>query len=161
MVAAIHLRRWHDMVATLLETAYSEASIPKRWGGLVVAIPSVCSMSARIIEGDAPARQSDLFALERPFNEREERRFGFLDARTGCPQRNHYSSNLRGERLRVYDLGYGDGIASLADDAGMFANLYDPEADAIASYNEAVREVGKRVKAGAPVPDFFLSDRAF
>jgi hypothetical protein len=33
---------------------------------------------------------------------------------------------------------------------------YDPEADAIGSYNDAVRAVGAQVKAGAPVPEFLL-----
>mgnify|MGYP001616039638 FL=1 len=35
---------------------------------------------------------------------------------------------------------------------------WDAEADAIGSYNDAVQAIGERVKAGAPVPDFFLSD---
>lgn len=32
-------------------------------------------------------------------------------------------------------------------------------ADAIGSYNDAVAAIGARVKAGQPVPDFFLSDK--
>jgi hypothetical protein len=36
---------------------------------------------------------------------------------------------------------------------------YDEAADARDSYIEAVRSIGERVKAGEPVPDFFLSDK--
>lgn len=36
---------------------------------------------------------------------------------------------------------------------------YDPEVDAIGCYNDAVRAIGAKVKAGAPVPEFFLSQR--
>ena len=38
------------------------------------------------------------------------------------------------------------------------AKPYDEAADARGSYDEAVRAIGERVKSGAPVPDFFLSD---
>jgi hypothetical protein len=37
---------------------------------------------------------------------------------------------------------------------------YDAVADAMGSYYEAVREIGERVKAGEPVPEFFRSGRA-
>jgi site-specific DNA-methyltransferase (adenine-specific) len=37
---------------------------------------------------------------------------------------------------------------------------YDPTADAIGSYNDAVRAIGERVRAGEPVPGFFLSKTA-
>jgi N6-adenosine-specific RNA methylase IME4 len=36
--------------------------------------------------------------------------------------------------------------------------VFDPEADARDSYDLAVREIGAKVKAGAPVPPFFLSE---
>lgn len=36
---------------------------------------------------------------------------------------------------------------------------YDPEADAIGSYYDAIRAIGAAVKAGAPVPAFMLSER--
>ena len=34
---------------------------------------------------------------------------------------------------------------------------YDAEADCVGSYHEAVRVIGARVRAGEPVPAFFLS----
>jgi N6-adenosine-specific RNA methylase IME4 len=37
--------------------------------------------------------------------------------------------------------------------------VYDEDADALGSYNDAVAAIGARVKAGEPVPDFFLSDK--
>lgn len=36
---------------------------------------------------------------------------------------------------------------------------FDDHADSLASYHEAVRAIGEKVKAGAPVPQFFLSGR--
>jgi|HubBroStandDraft_4_1064222.scaffolds.fasta_scaffold942238_2 DnaJ-class molecular chaperone len=36
---------------------------------------------------------------------------------------------------------------------------YDAEADCIGSYNDAVRAIGARIKAGAPVPPFFQRDK--
>ncbi len=36
---------------------------------------------------------------------------------------------------------------------------YDPELDSLESYNAAVRAIGEQVKAGAPVPEFFLSEK--
>ena len=32
---------------------------------------------------------------------------------------------------------------------------YDPQQDAVDSYHEAIREIGARVRAGAPIPDLF------
>jgi site-specific DNA-methyltransferase (adenine-specific) len=37
---------------------------------------------------------------------------------------------------------------------------FDETADAIGSYNDAVAAVGERVKAGSPIPDFFLPEAA-
>ena len=37
---------------------------------------------------------------------------------------------------------------------------YDPDADARACYTEAIRAIRERVKAGAPVPAFLLSEKA-
>jgi len=36
---------------------------------------------------------------------------------------------------------------------------FDADADSIGSYNAAVAAVGKRVKAGTPVPAFFLKQQ--
>ncbi|MGD9613777.1 MAG: MT-A70 family methyltransferase [Alphaproteobacteria bacterium] len=36
---------------------------------------------------------------------------------------------------------------------------YDEQVDALESYNDGVREVGRRVKAGAPLPDMFIPSR--
>lgn len=36
---------------------------------------------------------------------------------------------------------------------------FDEHADSLASYNDAVRAIGERVKAGEPLPDFFRSER--
>lgn len=72
-----------------------------------------------------------------------------------------YAADIR-ERLAHYE---GEGRHSLASKArrtedkplgGLFAPPYDEAADARDSYTEAVRVIGERVKAGAPVPDFFL-----
>ena len=66
------------------------------------------------------------------------------------------------ERLAFYE---GEGRHSLASKArrtadkplgGLFERPYDEAADARGSYDEAVRAIGERVKAGEPVPDFFL-----
>ena len=53
----------------------------------------------------------------------------------------------------------GHASRPIADDGPLFAPAYNPEADAIGSYNDAVRAVGERVKAGEPVPEFFLSGK--
>jgi site-specific DNA-methyltransferase (adenine-specific) len=74
-----------------------------------------------------------------------------------------YVADIR-ERMAHYE---GTGRHSLASKArrtqdkplgGLFEQPYDEVADARGSYDEAVRAVGERVKAGAPVPDFFLGD---
>jgi hypothetical protein len=75
-----------------------------------------------------------------------------------------YVADIR-ERMAHYE---GSGRHSLASKArrqqdkplgGLFERPYDEVADARDSYNEAARVIGERVKAGAPIPDFFLSDR--
>ncbi len=48
-------------------------------------------------------------------------------------------------------------LAATAKEEERFLRPYDAEADAIHSYNEAVKAIGERVKAGEPVPDFFRS----
>jgi site-specific DNA-methyltransferase (adenine-specific) len=75
-----------------------------------------------------------------------------------------YVADIR-ERMAHYE---GSGRHSLASKArrqqdkplgGLFEQPYDEVADARGSYDEAVRVIGESVKAGAPVPDFFLSDQ--
>lgn len=76
-----------------------------------------------------------------------------------------YVADIR-ERMAHYE---GAGRHSLASKArrvqnkpigGLFTQSeYDEAADARGSYDEAVRAIGERVKAGAPVPDFFRSDK--
>jgi len=39
------------------------------------------------------------------------------------------------------------------------APRFDPDLDSLLSYNTAVEAVGDKVKAGAPVPEFFLSEK--
>lgn len=72
-----------------------------------------------------------------------------------------YVADIR-ERMAHYE---GEGRHSLASKArrtqdtplgGLFAEPFDEGADARASYDEAVRAIGERVKAGEPVPPFFL-----
>jgi len=54
------------------------------------------------------------------------------------------------------------GAATLEGDGRTFAAVaeervpFDADADSLGSYHDAVAAVGKRVKAGAPVPKFFL-----
>ena len=43
--------------------------------------------------------------------------------------------------------------------AAMREDDFDEEADAIACYYEAIAEIGKAVRAGAPVPEFLLPQR--
>lgn len=43
--------------------------------------------------------------------------------------------------------------------ADAIAWALNAQADATGSYNDAVKAVGESVKAGTPVPDFFLSQR--
>jgi hypothetical protein len=55
--------------------------------------------------------------------------------------------------------------ATLDGDGRTFAAVaderlpYDADADSLGSYHDAVAAVGKRVKAGAPVPAFFLKQQ--
>jgi len=55
--------------------------------------------------------------------------------------------------------------ATLESDGRSFAAVaeervpFDADADSIGSYNAAVAAVGKRVKAGTPVPAFFLKQQ--
>lgn len=42
----------------------------------------------------------------------------------------------------------------------LFDRPYDPELDALESYNTAVTAIGERVKAGAPIPESMLSRKA-
>jgi site-specific DNA-methyltransferase (adenine-specific) len=77
-----------------------------------------------------------------------------------------YVADIR-ERMAFYE-GEGKHSAVVKNrsreqpDHGPLFNrrLYDPTADAIGSYNDAVRAIGERVRAGEPVPEFFLSKTA-
>ncbi len=57
---------------------------------------------------------------------------------------------------RYFDIAC-ERVAGALRQPDMFVE-YDEGADALASYNDAVRAIGERVKVGEPVPDFFLPD---
>lgn len=53
-----------------------------------------------------------------------------------------------------------DSWGNQTDKFAPIVRQYDAELDAIGSYNDAVAAIGERVKAGGPVPDFFLSEKS-
>ncbi len=67
-----------------------------------------------------------------------------------------YAADIR-ERLAFYE---GSGAHSVqaknrsrkVDEGPLFAAPFDPEADSIGSYHAAIEEIGRRVKAGDPLP---------
>ncbi len=64
-----------------------------------------------------------------------------------------------GPYLELFARTTRPGWTCWGNETDKFAPAYDEHADALGSYNEAIRCIGEDVKAGKPVPEFMLSEK--